>query len=399
MILCSIIIGIIHLAVTADSILLLDLGIPPFVKEGTAIALTCHYDLEYDGLYSLKWYKDDVEFYSYIPRMKKGSKKRFFDLPGVFIDKKQADEKQVVLSNVSILATEGNYKCQVSGEGPLFATAAQTKRLRVAKVPTKPPDIGSDEKVFLKPGDWLNLNCTSEPSRPPTRLTWFVNGLEASDRMIRRFTPSPAIEDMKQIAAIDKTDLTQSVLGLQFWVTSEHFLSSNNGNRKLKVKCRGQIPSVYLEESDTLIVGEHDGPPHKVLQATSGGSRSSFASANILGGNPNQGFIKGSFLLPVLLFLLMPSLPFSNGNEMARAAAAAAPTTAKRRQQLPLKAKQQAPTTDATTHKQKIQHFGSSSFLYSDSKSLSLSSSWGHLLFFPCLTYLSTVLTCWRNYY
>ena len=37
---------------------------------------------------------------------------------------------------------------------------------------------------------------------------------------------------------------------------------------------------------------------------------------------------------------------------MARAAAAAAavPTTAKRRQQLPLKAKQQAPTTDATTH-------------------------------------------------
>ena len=107
--------------------------------------------------------------------------------------------------------------------------------------------------------------------------------------MIRRFTPSPAIEDMKQIAAIDKTDLTQSVLGLQFWVTSEHFLSSNNGNRKLKVKCRGQIPSVYLEESDTLIVGEHDGPPHKVLQATSGGSRSSSASANILGGNPNQG--------------------------------------------------------------------------------------------------------------
>ena len=47
-----------------------------------------------------------------------------------------------------------------------------------SEVPTKPPDIGSDEKVFLKPGDWLNLNCTSEPSRPPTRLTWFVNGVE-----------------------------------------------------------------------------------------------------------------------------------------------------------------------------------------------------------------------------
>ena len=68
------------------------------------------------------------------------------------------------------------------------------------------------------------------------------------------------------MAAIDKTELTQVVLGLQFWVTSEHFQS----NSKLKVKCRGRIPSVYQAESDTLIVGEHDGPQHKVLQATSG---------------------------------------------------------------------------------------------------------------------------------
>ena len=97
--------------------------------------------------------------------------------------------------------------------------------------------------------------------------------------MIRRFTPSPTIEDMKQIAAIDKTELTQSVLGLQFWVTSEHFQSG-----KLKVKCRGQIPSVYFAESDTLIVGEHDGPQHKVLQATSG---SAPRTTNMR--NPHQG--------------------------------------------------------------------------------------------------------------
>ena len=33
---------------------------------------------------------------------------------------------------------------------------------------------------LYKPGDWLSLNCTSQPSRPPTRLTWFVNGREVS---------------------------------------------------------------------------------------------------------------------------------------------------------------------------------------------------------------------------
>ena len=35
---------------------------------------------------SLKWYKDDIEFYSYIPRMRDGKKQRFFDVPGILID-------------------------------------------------------------------------------------------------------------------------------------------------------------------------------------------------------------------------------------------------------------------------------------------------------------------------
>ena len=82
--------------------------------------------------------------------------------------------------------------------------------------------------------------------------------------MVRRFSPSPIINDMHQIAGIDKTELKASVLGLQFWVTSDHFDLG-----KLKVKCRGQIPSVYQMESDNLVVGQHNGPEHKVLQATS----------------------------------------------------------------------------------------------------------------------------------
>jgi len=290
---CSILLTLL-LSIT-DSIILLDLQIPPFVREGDTVKLVCVYDLEYDGLYSVKWYKNDIEFYSYIPKMSPSedgqgsSKKRFFDLPGVYINKEESDARQVVLSNVSVLASEGDYKCQVSGEAPRFAIEAQTKRLRVAIVPKGPPVIANIDQVFFKLGDWLNLNCTSKPSRPPTRLTWLVNGVEASDRMIRRFTTSPRIEDMKQMAAIDKTELTQVVLGLQFWVTSEHFQS----NSKLKVKCRGRIPSVYQAESDTLIVGEHDGPQHKVLQATSGATSSATVS--------NKG-MKGFLLLLQLLF-------------------------------------------------------------------------------------------------
>ena len=39
------------IAAIADSILLLDLKIPAFVKQGETVKMECIYDLEYDGLY------------------------------------------------------------------------------------------------------------------------------------------------------------------------------------------------------------------------------------------------------------------------------------------------------------------------------------------------------------
>ena len=59
-----------------------------------------------------------------------------------------------------------------------------------------------------------------------------------------------------------------SNFSFSFQVTSEHFELG-----KLRIKCRGSIPSVYNMESDTFVVGEHDGPQHKVLQATSSANR------------------------------------------------------------------------------------------------------------------------------
>ena len=40
----------------------------PQVEAGHALSLECDYKLEGDILYSLKWYRDDKEFYRYIPR-------------------------------------------------------------------------------------------------------------------------------------------------------------------------------------------------------------------------------------------------------------------------------------------------------------------------------------------
>lgn len=46
--------------------------------------LYCRYDLEGDRLYSVKWYKDDEEFYRFMPRI--DPEKNVFDRPGVRVD-------------------------------------------------------------------------------------------------------------------------------------------------------------------------------------------------------------------------------------------------------------------------------------------------------------------------
>jgi len=42
--------------------------LPSPVIKGESVELSCIYDLETDSLYSIKWYKNNVEFYRYIPR-------------------------------------------------------------------------------------------------------------------------------------------------------------------------------------------------------------------------------------------------------------------------------------------------------------------------------------------
>ena len=44
-------------------------------------------------------------------------------------------------------------------------------------IPKGPPHIKSVPAEYSI-GQWVNLNCTSEPSRPPARLTWIVNNAE-----------------------------------------------------------------------------------------------------------------------------------------------------------------------------------------------------------------------------
>lgn len=60
------------------------LGVPGSVSKGDSIWLECGYDLEGDELYSVKWYKDNVEFYRFMPSYKPSA--QMYSLSGVFLD-------------------------------------------------------------------------------------------------------------------------------------------------------------------------------------------------------------------------------------------------------------------------------------------------------------------------
>ena len=58
--------------------------VPPTSFAGDSIKFLCLYDLENDKLYSLKWYKNETEFYRYVPKEK--NKIQIFPIPEIKLD-------------------------------------------------------------------------------------------------------------------------------------------------------------------------------------------------------------------------------------------------------------------------------------------------------------------------
>ena len=55
--------------------------VPQVVKRGDDVQLECRYQEEGHSLYSLKWWRDEDQFYQYIP-----PKRSYFDAPGVRVN-------------------------------------------------------------------------------------------------------------------------------------------------------------------------------------------------------------------------------------------------------------------------------------------------------------------------
>ena len=189
------------------------------------VDLRCNYKLEGENMYSLKWYRDNVEFYRsdilyedscwwlfrYIPTEDPST--TVFVMPGLEVRKRavvivswlviiqvlaHSTPTHIILNN-AVSHTSGVFKCEVSAGPPRFSTASRTTHLQIVgerqsfkytldiihifskDLPTSKPNIYGLRSVY-DVGSTLNLSCESGPSSPPPDLHWFINGVRMSSK-------------------------------------------------------------------------------------------------------------------------------------------------------------------------------------------------------------------------
>lgn len=104
------------------------LELPEYALSGDSIELTCRHRMSVSRLYSVKWFKDSLEFYRFIPANGARSKSSLF-LPDVHLDLARSNSELLYLRNVTH-RTSGLYRCEVvSGKfaGELFQLTGHDK--------------------------------------------------------------------------------------------------------------------------------------------------------------------------------------------------------------------------------------------------------------------------------
>ncbi|CAL1262909.1 unnamed protein product [Larinioides sclopetarius] len=213
------------------------LDVSSAVIRGEPAWLNCSYTLEGDELYSVKWYRNNVEFYRFLPTDRPPG--QTYDLQGVYVDLEQSFEGYVYLKRTD-LNTEGVYRCEVSAEAPSFQTVREEKEVRVYVLPKDGPTI-SGVKPQYQVGDDVNVTCSAGPSKPAAQLRWYINGHEAPSEFEIRYGP---------IRHQDR--LVTSTLGLRFTAEPRHFWHG-----AMKLRCSAVISQAYSMSSEEIIVGDN----------------------------------------------------------------------------------------------------------------------------------------------
>ncbi|XP_037506500.1 uncharacterized protein LOC119382742 [Rhipicephalus sanguineus] len=161
----------------AQALRVIELKVPESPTRGSTVTLKCRYDLERDQLYSVKWYKDGIEFLRYLPNDR--PRIQAFRIKGLNVNVASSNNTTVVLDKVQHSAS-GTYRCEVSAEAPTFDQDAVEKMLVVTETP-----LSIDQPPIGILGGSVRLNCAHNfGSLPLYSFKWFKD-----DKVFYNFIP------------------------------------------------------------------------------------------------------------------------------------------------------------------------------------------------------------------
>ncbi|XP_061402765.1 uncharacterized protein LOC133338615 [Musca vetustissima] len=219
---------------------------PPAVRRSQSVTLRCLYSLEGAPLYSVKFYRGQLEFFRYTPGEYPNTK--VFHYPGIKVDESVSNATQVVIRNVNF-GLSGNFSCEVTADAPLFSTATAYAQMQVVEFPDKRPQLFTEHTRY-EPGDVLRANCSTPPSRPRAELRFTINNIPVSS------------EETQYIRTVD--NLIASRLSLKVQLQSVHFAAaaasgsnagSSSGSNSHMINALGPGGTTYVGSSGTGATG------------------------------------------------------------------------------------------------------------------------------------------------
>ncbi|XP_040157141.1 uncharacterized protein LOC120896782 [Anopheles arabiensis] len=246
--------------------------IPPYKFRGELALLECHYELngqrkghsslessnrrhhgyqndylgeryeEEEKLYSIKWYKDNEEFYRYVPSASQPIKS--YKIEGIRVDPNHSDGTKVLLRGLT-LKSSGIYRCEISAEAPSFDSVQGEGRMDVIFVPKDGPHISDGGRQSFQNGETMELNCTSGRSYPATTLQWYLNDLLVTDP--NNIIQYPEVQNQH--------GLITTFLGLSMVVNHRHYIDGT-----IRIKCVANLSPVLWRGGQESIV-QWEQPP------------------------------------------------------------------------------------------------------------------------------------------
>ncbi|XP_050309506.1 uncharacterized protein LOC126745611 [Anthonomus grandis grandis] len=207
---------------------------PSAVAIGKDATLQCFYNLEGDKLYSVKWYRGNMEFFRYSPGEFPPIKQ--FKIRGINVREKDSKDTQVVLEKVT-KEISGMYSCEVTADQPSFFTDIKTAELRVVDLPRHDPQI-TGLKTRYRLDETIKANCTSQGSYPAANLTWYINGIPLEEKYVQRYEPLMYNED----------ELVSALSTVKLKVVKHLFI-----NGKMKLRCSATMHHLYHKSSEKSI--------------------------------------------------------------------------------------------------------------------------------------------------